>query len=169
MTFKQIFALHPKPTDLDHEILLRCIEECLDCSTSRTACADASLSEPDSQDLIGVVRRSLDCADVCEATAQVVTRQSAYRLPVIRAVVDACATACLACAEECERHAAHHEHCRICAEVCRRCKKACDDVRAASPGVAGATRRGRTLGHLPRVLLRSAELKWPTEMAAARA
>jgi hypothetical protein len=24
--------------------------------------------------------------------------------------------------------------------VCRRCKKACDDVRAAHPGVAGATR-----------------------------
>ena len=141
MTFKQIFALHPKPTDLDHEVLLRCIEECLDCNASCTACADASLSEPDSQDLIGVVRRSLDCADVCEATAQVVTRQNACRLPVIRAVVEACATACLACAEECERHAAHHEHCRICAEVCRRCKKACDDVRATTPGVAGATRR----------------------------
>src|SRR3954463_7250678 len=89
MTFKQIFALHPKPTDLDHEVLLRCIEECLDCSASCAACADASLSEPDSQDLIGVVRRSLDCADVCGTTAQVITRQSAYRLPVIRAIVEA--------------------------------------------------------------------------------
>ena len=37
MTFKQIFELHPKPTDLDHhEVLLRCIEECLDCSASCT-------------------------------------------------------------------------------------------------------------------------------------
>jgi hypothetical protein len=36
--------------------------------------------------------------------------------------------ACLACAEECDRHAAHHEHCRVCAVVCRLCKQACDDV-----------------------------------------
>jgi hypothetical protein len=140
MTFEEIFALHPKPTDLDQEVLLRCIEECLDCSASCTACADASLSESDSQDLIAVIRRSLDCADLCEATAQVITRQSAYHLAVIRAAVEACAIACLACAEECERHAADHEHCRVCAEVCRRCKKACDDVRAATPGVAGAAR-----------------------------
>jgi hypothetical protein len=38
--------------------------------------------------------------------------------------------ACLACAEECDRHAAHHQHCRLCAEACRRCKKACDDLLA---------------------------------------
>jgi hypothetical protein len=36
--------------------------------------------------------------------------------------------ACLACAEECDRHAAHHEHCRVCAAVCRRCKQACDEL-----------------------------------------
>ena len=38
--------------------------------------------------------------------------------------------ACLACAEECDQHAEHHEHCRLCAEVCRRCKNACDDLLA---------------------------------------
>jgi hypothetical protein len=45
-------------------------------------------------------------------------------------MLEACSAACLASAEECERHAAHHEHCRVCAEVCRRCKKACDDLLA---------------------------------------
>jgi hypothetical protein len=132
MTFQEIFALHPRPTELDHVILLRCIEECLDCAASCTACADASLSESDSQDLIGVVRRALDCADACEATGRVVARQSAPDLGLMRATVEACATTCLACAEECEQHAAHHEHCRVCADVCRRCKRACDDVLAAS-------------------------------------
>jgi hypothetical protein len=38
-------------------------------------------------------------------------------------------TAYLACAEGCERHAAHHEHCRVC-DFCRRCRQACDDVLA---------------------------------------
>ena len=132
MTFQEIFALHPKPTDLDQEVLLRCIAECLDCAASCTACGDASLSENDSQELIGVVRVSSDCADVCDATRRVITRQSASDVRLIRATAEACATACLACAEECERHAAHHEHCRVCAEVCRRCKAACDDVLAAS-------------------------------------
>ena len=132
MTFEEIFGLHPQPTELDHQVLLRCVEECLDCGASCTACADASLSERDSQDLIGVVRLSLDCADLCHATGRILTRQSATDLRLIRAAVDACATACRACAEECERHAAHHEHCRVCAEVCRRCAKACDDVLAAT-------------------------------------
>jgi hypothetical protein len=40
-------------------------------------------------------------------------------------------TVCRACAEECECHARHHEHCRLCAEECRRCERACDDLLAA--------------------------------------
>ncbi len=36
-----------------------------------------------------------------------------------------------ACAEECERHAAHHEHCRVGARVCRSCEAACDALLAA--------------------------------------
>jgi hypothetical protein len=38
---------------------------------------------------------------------------------------------CRACAVECERHAAHHDHCRVCAEVCRRCEQACGDLLAS--------------------------------------
>jgi hypothetical protein len=132
MTFQEIFAMHPRPTELDKKLVLPCIEECLDCAVSCTACADASLSESDSQELIRVVRLASDCADACDATGRVVTRQTAPDLGVIRATVEACATACAACAEECERHAAHHEHCRLCAEVCRRCKKACDELLEAS-------------------------------------
>ena len=33
-------------------------------------------------------------------------------------------------AEECEKHAGMHEHCRICAEACRRCEQACDQLLA---------------------------------------
>src|SRR4029453_8735181 len=68
MTFKQVFALHPRPTNIDHEVLLRCIQECLDCSASCTACADASLSESDSRELTAVVRLASDCADTCDST-----------------------------------------------------------------------------------------------------
>jgi hypothetical protein len=130
MTFQEIIKLHPQPTSLDRDALLGCIEECLDCAASCTACADASQSEKDVHELVRVIRLCLDCADACDATGRVVTRQSATDLRLLAAMLEACSAACLASAEECELHAAHHEHCRVCAEVCRRCKKACDDLLA---------------------------------------
>jgi hypothetical protein len=131
MTFREIINLHPHPSSLNRDALLRCIDECLDCAASCTACADASLSEPDVHEMVRVVRLCLDCADVCEATGRIVTRQTAPDLRFMRTVIEACATACVVCADECDLHAAHHEHCRVCAEVCRRCKGACDDLLAA--------------------------------------
>ncbi len=131
MTYQEIINLHPHPSDVDRDLLLRCIEECLDCTASCTACADACLGESDLPDLRRCVRLNLDCADVCDATGRIVTRQTTPDLRLIGAIVEACAMACLVCAEECDRHAAHHEHCRVCAIVCRRCKEACDDLVAA--------------------------------------
>jgi hypothetical protein len=128
MQFQEIVRLHPQPTSVDREALLACIAECLDCLASCTACADASLSEPDVEDLLRVVRLCLDCADTCDATARIATRQTVDDGGLLRAIVEACSKACAVCAEECERHAAHHEHCRVCAEVCRSCKGACDDL-----------------------------------------
>jgi len=130
MTFEAIMNLHPQPSGLDREALLRCINECLDCAASCTACADACLSESDLQDLVRCVRLNLDCADACDATGRIVTRQTTPDLRLISGMIEACSVACLACAEECELHAPHHEHCRVCAEVCRRCKQACDDLLA---------------------------------------
>jgi hypothetical protein len=128
VTFHEIVKLHPRPSEVDRETLLRCIDECLDCAASCTACADASLSEPDVTEMLRVIRLCDDCADECDATRRIVTRQTMPDLSLMRAMLEACSTACVACAEECDLHAAHHEHCRLCAEECRRCKQACDDL-----------------------------------------
>ena len=128
MNFQEIIALHPEPTIQDRDALLRCIDACHDCVASCTSCADADLAEEDVGEMVRCVRLCLDCADACDATGRIVTRQTTPDLRLIRTMVEACAVACLACAEECDRHAAHHEHCRVCAEVCRRCKQACDDL-----------------------------------------
>jgi hypothetical protein len=130
MTFQEVFESHPQPTVLDRAAALRCIAECLDCAASCTSCADADLAEDDVQEMVRCIRLCLDCADTCEATARVVIRQTEPDLGLIRAMVEACSVACFVCAAECDRHAAHHEHCRLCAEVCRRCKNACDDLLA---------------------------------------
>ena len=47
MTVREIIERHPRPLGLDREHLLRCVDECFDCSATCTACADACLGEPD--------------------------------------------------------------------------------------------------------------------------
>jgi hypothetical protein len=76
--------------------------------------------------MVRCIRLCLDCADACEATGRILIRQTEPDLGVLRAETEACAVTCRASAEECEKHASHHEHCRICAEVCRRCERACE-------------------------------------------
>jgi uncharacterized protein DUF326 len=121
---------HPRSFTVGRNLLLRCIDECVDCAASCTSCADADLGEPDVQELVRCVRLCLDCADACDATGRILIRQTEPDLGVLRATIEACAVACRACADECEKHAAHHEHCRLCAEVCRRCDQACSDLAA---------------------------------------
>jgi Domain of Unknown Function (DUF326) len=125
MTVQEMLRTHPSaPTDA--ETLARCIEECFACAQSCTACADACLGEPDVAELTRCIRLNLDCADVCEATGKILSRQTEAQTDLLIAIVQTCVEACRVCAEECERHAAHHEHCRVCAEACRRCEQACE-------------------------------------------
>lgn len=122
---------YPGRAALDRQLLTRCIETCLECLQACTADADADLSEQMVADLVKCARLDLDCADMCDTTARVLTRQTGYDRDLTRAVVQACAQACKVCGDECERHAQMHEHCRVCAEVCRRCQQVCEEVLAA--------------------------------------
>jgi hypothetical protein len=119
------------PKDLgriDQEKLIACLEACLSCGQACTACGDACLSEDSVAELTKCIRTNLDCADLCAATANVLSRHTGYDAGLTRAVLAACAKACGTCADECEQHADHHEHCRICATECRRCERACDEL-----------------------------------------
>jgi hypothetical protein len=131
VTIREMLEKHPRPIDVDRDLLVRCIEDCFDCVAACTSCADACVAEPDVEDLRRCIRLCLDCADQCGATGRMVTRQTEPDLGVLRVAVQACAAACSASAAECERHAAHHEHCRVCAGVCRRCEQACNELAAA--------------------------------------
>jgi hypothetical protein len=128
VSVREIIATHPQPSALDRELIVKCVEECLECGATCTSCADACLAEPDVQELVRCISLCLDCADACAATGRIVGRQTDSESAGLRAIVEACVAACDTSAEECERHAAHHEHCRICAETCRRCEQACRDL-----------------------------------------
>lgn len=128
---RQMLETHPREGEVDRDLLSRCIVECFECAQSCTACADACLSEEGVEELRTCIRLDLDCADICEVTGRVLTRQTEYDAPTSKAQLEACAEACTTCAQECERHADHHEHCRVCAEACRRCEEACDQLLSA--------------------------------------
>ncbi|MBQ0892050.1 four-helix bundle copper-binding protein [Micromonospora sp. U56] len=115
---------------LDPNILVTCIEQCFACAQACTACADADLSEQMVAELARCARLDLDCADICETTGRALSRQTSRDVNLIRALVQACVTACKVCGDECERHAAMHEHCRVNADACRRCETACQDLLA---------------------------------------
>ena len=119
------------PKDLgrvDRTMLARCIEALVECTQACTACADACLSEDVVARLTKCIRTNLDCADICDATSRVLSRHTGYDVNLTRAALEVCSTACYTCADECGRHAADHDHCRICAEICGRCDDACREL-----------------------------------------
>lgn len=128
---KRMLDTYPRDFNLDAGILAATIDALSDCAQACTACADDCLSEEMVAELTKCIRLNLDCADVCTATLQVVSRQTDYDANVTRSVLQACIPVCKSCGDECGRHAQMHEHCRVCAEACRRCEQACNDLLAA--------------------------------------
>ncbi len=126
---KEMLQTHPADLGgIDRQALTRCIQEALACAQACTACADACLSEDRVAELRKCIRTDMDCADICQTTAWVLSRHTGYDANITRAQLEACVIACMACAEECEQHAGMHEHCLVCAEACRRCAQACRDL-----------------------------------------
>lgn len=134
MTHHVASMLQTYPKDLgsiDQQKLAECIEACFECAQTCTACADACLAEDMVAELTQCMRLNQDCADVCETTGRVLSRQTGTNVALNRALLEACQAACRSCAEECEKHAGMHEHCKVCAEACRRCEQACAELLAS--------------------------------------
>ena len=131
MSAEAILRTHVRPLAADATLLGRCLDECGACETTCTICADACLAEDDVRDLVHCIRLCLDCADACAAAVRILGRQTDPHPPTQLNTLEACLAACRACADECELHAHHHEHCRLSAEECRRCESACQDLLTA--------------------------------------
>ena len=134
MSVEEILGTHRRPLIADVATLAACIDECAACAATCTICADACLAETDIEALARCIRLCLDCADACVDAGRILSRQTGPDADTQLTALEACLTACRACAAECERHAHHHEHCRLSAEECGRCERACDDLLAALGG-----------------------------------
>lgn len=129
----EMLNTHPRATHIGVQVLARCIDECFDCAQTCASCADACLGEENVAELIRCIRLNEDCKTACMPTGEMLSRQTEAEWGVLRAQLEACRQACGACGVECEKHAGHMEHCRVCAESCRSCEKACDELLAAIP------------------------------------
>ena len=130
---QQILETHPSALAMEIGSLVACIDACFDCAQTCTACADADLGEPDVETLVACIGLRETCSDICISTGRVLSRRTEFVPQLAQVALQACIESCRRCGDECERHAHHHEHCRICAEVCRRCEQACGDALTALP------------------------------------
>ena len=120
-----MISAHPDVKGSISEPLITCIEVCFACAQTGTSCADASVAEDEVTGLRQCIRLNLDCADVCSATGALASRRAGSNQEVLRTMIGSCALTCRICAEECEKHARDHQHCKVCAAECRNCEEAC--------------------------------------------
>ena len=128
---RRLFETHPDPATDAGDAAHALVTAAAECTVVCTACADACLQEENVAEMRTCIRNNVDCADVCAATARLISRPGKQDASTLRAQLEACATACRACAAECERHANRMKHCAVCAESCRACAEACDRMKAA--------------------------------------
>lgn len=125
---RQMLDTYRSMVPVDAGLLAATIDAISDCLQACIADTDADLGEPNVTEMVRCIRLCLDCADVCAATAGVISRPADYDAAVNRPLLQACAAICTSCGDECDRHAGMHEHCRACAEACRRCERACREL-----------------------------------------
>jgi hypothetical protein len=125
---KAMLRTHPAPAGHNGDAATECIEACFDCAEVCSICADACLAEQKGGELVQCIRLNQDCADICHVTGTLLARTGHRDANTLHLLLHACAQAARSCADECEKHAAHMEHCRLCAEACRRCAEACDEM-----------------------------------------
>lgn len=89
-----------------------------------TTCATAMMAH-NCADMVSATRAALDCADIAAAAQRVLSRPTATDAGVIRAILEAAATAADRCAVECGQHAGHHGHCRVHSESAQRAAELC--------------------------------------------
>ncbi len=125
---RQMLNTYPTALDVDADALAAAIDAINDCAQACVADTDADLAEQNLAEMVRCIRLCVDCADVCAVAARVISRPADYDPNVTKPLLEACVAMCRSCGDECERHARHHEHCRVCTEACRRCEQACRDL-----------------------------------------
>ena len=104
------------PYDLPIKEHAAALEALVQCAAHCRLCADACLAGDDVASKSRCIRSDLDCAAICEATAEVIAQPGDSGAPW-REQLRICIEMVQACADECGSH--EEAHCRECASSCR--------------------------------------------------
>lgn len=103
-----------------HDSMDDCIEACLQCHVVCTMTAQYALAQGGDLADVNHVALLLDCAEMCQTSANFMLRGS----PFHELTCGVCAEICRTCAETCREHP-DDEHLAHCAEVCETCADHC--------------------------------------------
>ena len=116
----------------EQDEMQQCIEECLNCHAACTMTAQYALGEGGEMADPGVVGVLLDCADICQTSANFMLRGSPYHGTTCAAGAEICR----ACEEAC-RAFPDDEQLAHCAEICGACAESCERMAAMGEEEAG--------------------------------
>jgi hypothetical protein len=126
VAFAQAAKAPVAPDHSQHgEAMQACAKACSDCQRQCDSCATHcghQLYEGKKEHIMTLMTCQ-DCANVCTAAAQIVSRGG----PFSALICGSCADACARCGKECDQFPAD-EHMKKCADECRKCEKACRDM-----------------------------------------
>jgi hypothetical protein len=102
-----------------------CIASCLNCHSVCLATITHCLEKGGRHAEMAHIRLMLDCAEICQTSANFMLRGSDMH----SRTCGVCAEVCERCAQDCER-LGDDTHMRACAEACRRCAASCKHMAA---------------------------------------
>jgi hypothetical protein len=119
-----------KPTETDtdndhdeqaHDDMQECIEECLNCHAVCTMTLQHCIASGGDRTEVNLIGILLDCAELCQTSANYMLRGSPYHVITCAASAELCR----ACEEAC-RAVSDDEQLAHCADVCAACAEVCD-------------------------------------------
>jgi hypothetical protein len=104
-----------------HDALQECIEECVNCHAVCTMTLQHCIATGGDHTEVNLLGILLDCAEICQTSANFMLRGSPYHVVTCAA----CTELCRACEAAC-RALADDEQLAHCQEVCAACAESCD-------------------------------------------
>jgi hypothetical protein len=115
---------HTQHTDAE---MHACIQNCLDCHRICLETTTHCLHKGGQHAEAAHIRLLLDCAEICQTSANFMIRNS----PLHGFTCRACAEICERCAVDCERFPDDTQM-QECAQLCRRCAESCQRMAAVA-------------------------------------
>lgn len=101
-----------------------CIQNCINCSRVCSQTLSHCLEMGGVHAEARHIKILMDCAEICQTSANFMLRGSQFHAKVC----GACAEVCKACAQFCQHLGANDPQMQICAEACNRCAQSCQQM-----------------------------------------